>query len=64
MDQKEINRKYLLFEIPENLIPEYKGNPEEYARNFQKCSKMQEVNSSYAQVSSAGKKNQTARDKR
>ncbi|MDF2570481.1 MAG: hypothetical protein K0R55_2085 [Sporomusa sp.] len=56
MEQKEINEKYALFNIPQYLIPEYHGDPENFANKFQKCSVLKEVNSSYAAISTTNEK--------
>lgn len=56
MDQKEINEKYSLFNIPQNAIPEY-NNPDDFTKRFQICSVLETVNSTYGSSAELIKQN-------
>ena len=47
MDQRTINDNYDLFMIPKDVIPKY-TNAYEFSKNFQKCTVLVDVNTSYS----------------
>lgn len=56
MDQKQINKNYELFKIPNDRIPVY-TNANDFSKNFQKCSILKDVNTTYSSSTTVISKN-------